>query len=241
MKQLPYDLVDGAHHFLIHTAKMTTTLLLALLICLPCLPAFGALPPTRCAISTVRARAQRLDRGHSWQQRAVVPRMADSDLVDEEELDKLVRAEIEAAFAGLEEKFANGEDEEAIKIIQSQGAGVLSAVLDKLDEDGKLLSGQLANKIEQLAADESAQMVERYEREIDETRQKMDADRLAIRAEVERLEELNKELQSLQVRLGPRPKDPSKCPDIPVPRATVRTCLLTDPLHVSSSRRELAG
>ena len=44
----------------------------------------------------------------------------------------------------------------------------------------------------------SALLLERYSQEIDETRQKMDAERLSIRAEVERLEELNKELQSLQ-------------------------------------------
>jgi hypothetical protein len=174
-----------------------TRVVLAVLVGLPCLSAFGAVPPAFC--TNAATRPSLLDRGCCrQQQRALAPKMADSDMVDEEELDKLVRAEIEAAFAGLEEKFANGEDEEAIKIIQSQGAGVLSSVLEKLDEDGKLLSGQLASKIEALATDESALLLERYSQEIDETRQKMDAERLSIRAEVERLEELNKELQSLQ-------------------------------------------
>ena len=43
------------------------------------------------------------------------------------------------------------------------------------------------------------QLLKRYEGEIDATRAKMDAERVNIRAEVERLEALNKELQELQV------------------------------------------
>lgn len=159
----------------------------------PCLSGF-IVPPA--PLSRVASSGQ-------WQahlpQRQRLPVMAVSEK-EEAELDKLVRAEIEAAFAGLEEKFANGEDEEAIEIIRTQGKTVLSNVLEKLEEDGQLLSGQLASRIEELAEDQSTQLLARYEGEIDRTRAQMDVERANIRNEVERLEALNKELQELQVK-----------------------------------------
>lgn len=147
----------------------------------------------------------------------VAPRMMAS-AQEEEELDELVRKEIEAAFAGLEEKFAKGEDEEAIEIIRTQGKTILGNVLEKLEEDGQLLSSQLAGRIEELASKQSTDLLERYEGEIDATRARMDAERINIRSEVERLEALNKELQELQVRpawlwRGPRSRRTLRRPD----------------------------
>ena len=65
-------------------------------------------------------------------------------------LDALVRAEVEAAFAGLE-KTLDADDDEALRVIEEQGQVVMQSVLDKLEAEGQLLSSSLTSQIELLS------------------------------------------------------------------------------------------
>lgn len=65
-------------------------------------------------------------------------------------IDALVRAEVEAAFSGLQ-KTLDADDEEALKMIEQKGKEVMQKVLAKLDEDGKLLTSSLGKEVEELA------------------------------------------------------------------------------------------
>lgn len=156
----------------------------AILLSLPCLACYHIGIPGRTA-----ARRATLAR--------CALTAADSSTEDEE-LDALVRKEIETAFAGLEEKFAKGEDEEALKIIETQGKTILANVFQKLEDDGSLLSSQLASQVEELAADKSNALLEKYETELAAIGRSLNTERENIRSEMRQLETLNKELQELQ-------------------------------------------
>lgn len=124
--------------------------------------------------------------------------MAEEKTLDDAELDALVRKEIEAAFAGMEEKFATGDDDAALQILQEQGKTVLANVFAKLESDGQLLSSNLASQYEDIAADRSTELLRKYEDEIKSISSNLNAERANIRNEMEQLESLNRELKELQ-------------------------------------------
>ena len=101
-------------------------------------------------------------------QSPVAAMTADKDAADamddeEAELDALVRAEVEACFAGLEEALATGDEKAALAVIQTQGKQVLSNVLTQMEDDGKLLSSTLAARVEEIATEERTEMLKRYD------------------------------------------------------------------------------
>merc|ERR1719263_614256 len=106
----------------------------------------------------------------------------------DDELDAMIRSEIETAFSGLEEALASGDEEEALARIQSQGKVVMKNVLQKMDDDGKLLSSTLATQIEELASTRSVEMLKKYDQKLSVLQQEMAKDRAQVRAEQERLE-----------------------------------------------------
>ena len=78
-------------------------------------------------------------------------------------LDALVRAEVEACFAGMEEALASGDEQKALALIQTQGKQVLSNVLSQLEDEGQLLSSQLSSRVEELATDQRTEMLKKYD------------------------------------------------------------------------------
>ena len=113
--------------------------------------------------------------------------MMAEDTIDDAALDALVRKEIEAAFAGMEEKFASGDDDAALKIMQDESKTVLNNVFAKLEADGQLLSSNLASRIEDLAADRSTELLAKYEDEIKSISSNLNAERANIRSEMEQV------------------------------------------------------
>jgi len=118
--------------------------------------------------------------------------------VSEDEIDELVRREVEACFAGLETALANGDEKAALSLIESQGKQVMGNVLAQLEDDGQLLSSSLSKRIEELAKDEKVELLKRYDEQLAGLQQDMAADRQTIRAEMEQLQRLNDEYKSLQ-------------------------------------------
>ena len=88
---------------------------------------------------------------------------ASDDTAADAALDAMVRQEIEAAFAGLEEAIATGDEEAALALIQTQGKEVLNNVLKQLDNDGKLLSSNLTMRVESLATSQRTEMLKKYD------------------------------------------------------------------------------
>jgi len=88
---------------------------------------------------------------------------ADADA--DAELDALVRREVEAAFAGMEEALASGDEKKALSLIQTQGKEVLGNVLSQLESEGKLLSSELEARLETLASDQKVEMLKKYDEE----------------------------------------------------------------------------
>ena len=87
------------------------------------------------------------------------------DEIDEAAIDALVRREVEAAFAGLEEALNSGDEKAALALIQSQGKEVLGNVLSQLEDDGQLLSSTIATRIEELTTTSKADVMRRYDNE----------------------------------------------------------------------------
>ena len=87
------------------------------------------------------------------------------DEIDEAAIDALVRREVEAAFAGLEEALNSGDEQAALALIQSQGKEVLNNVLEQLEDDGQLLSSTIASRIEELTTSSRTEMMQRYDDE----------------------------------------------------------------------------
>ena len=148
---------------------------------LPCFFGYSVVPP-------------RL--GHLRRSPAVIRMMAE-DTIDDAALDALVRKEIEAAFAGMEEKFASGDDDAALKIMQDESKTVLNNVFAKLEADGQLLSSNLASRIEDLAADRSTELLAKYEDEIKSISSNLNAERANIRSEMEQVSTARRLLSSL--------------------------------------------
>jgi len=122
--------------------------------------------------------------------------------ISEEAIDELVRQEVEACFAGLETALANGDEKAALALIESQGRQVMGNVLAQLEDDGKLLSSSLSKRIEELATNEKVELLKRYDEQLAGLQEDMAADRETIRAEMQQLERLNQEYQSLQAGGG---------------------------------------
>ena len=153
------------------------------------------------------------------QQRASLAAIAASepaaDPLGDEALDALVRAEVEAAFAGLEASLASGDEAAALAIIQTQGKEVLGNVLQKLENDGQLLSATISDRIEALAGDQSTELLKRYDEKLSGIQASMNSERVNIRTEIEQLEQLNREYQDLQVRgTTTEPSSQPPCIDI---------------------------
>ena len=117
--------------------------------------------------------------------------------IEDDKFDAMIREEIEKAFAGLEESLTRGGDDEAIVLIQSQGKEVLANVLSRMEEDGTLLSASIADRVEQLAGDQTQALLERYEAKTAAIAQEMNAARTSLRNEVDNLEMLNRQYQEL--------------------------------------------
>ena len=117
-------------------------------------------------------------------------------------MDELIRQEIEAAFAGLEESLADGDDEKAIALIQEQGKTVLGKVLARMEEEGSLLSASLSSQVEELAATQTTEMLKRYEEKIGGLQAEMANERMKLRSELENLQTLNKEYEELMAGGG---------------------------------------
>ena len=90
--------------------------------------------------------------------------MASADDV-EAVIDDLVRKEVEACFAGMEDALASGDEQAALSLIETQGKQVLSNVLTQLEDDGKLLSSSLSSKIEAAASEQRVEMLKKYDQE----------------------------------------------------------------------------
>jgi len=123
--------------------------------------------------------------------------MADQKQSAEIDLDALVRQEVEAAFAGLEETLASGDEQEALALIQSQGKEVLENVLQKLEDDGQLLSANLATRVEALAKETRVQILKDYDERLGTLQVSMADQRATLRDEMVQLEALNKEYKAL--------------------------------------------
>ena len=135
--------------------------------------------------------------GHFVSCRSSKPAMADQKQSAEIDLDALVRQEVEAAFAGLEETLASGDEQEALALIQSQGKEVLENVLQKLEDDGQLLSANLATRVEALAKETRVQILKDYDERLGTLQVSMADQRATLRDEMVQLEALNKEYKAL--------------------------------------------
>jgi hypothetical protein len=120
------------------------------------------------------------------------------EVSEDDALDQLVRQEVEAAFAGLEESLSSGDDDAAIALIQSQGKNILGNVLAKLEEEGTLLSSTLSSQIEELASTRQVELLKKYNAQLDEIEQSMTTERVNIRTEMAQLESLNRDLADLR-------------------------------------------
>jgi len=118
--------------------------------------------------------------------------------VNEDELEELVRKEVEACFAGLETALATGDEEAALALIQTQGKQVLNNVLEQLDSEGKLLSNTLSERLEELASTQRVDMLKKFDEELAGLQQTMAEDRETIRQEMQALEQLNEDYKALQ-------------------------------------------
>jgi hypothetical protein len=118
--------------------------------------------------------------------------------LDEAALDALVRKEVEACFAGLEDALATGDEKAALSLIQSQGKQVLGNVLTQLEEEGKLVSEQITKKVEAMATDQRTEVLKKYDEQLEGLQKTMAADRQTIREEMQALEKLNEEYKALQ-------------------------------------------
>lgn len=123
-----------------------------------------------------------------------------SSLAPDDAMDELIRQEIEAAFADL--ATFDGSDDEAIELIRSQGKTVFSKVLARMEEEGTLLSATLSKRVENLASEQTAEMLERYEARISEVRVENERARQALREELNNLQALSDEYDEL-VASGP--------------------------------------
>ena len=123
------------------------------------------------------------------------PRLDDAA---EAALDALVRQEIESAFAGLEESLAAGDDDALEQLIRDQGKVVLDNVMRNLEDEGDLLSSQLAEQIEAKMRNEKIELLKKCDEQLGELQVTMNAERQNLRKEMENLKALNAELTSLQ-------------------------------------------
>ena len=126
------------------------------------------------------------------------PPVAEATHDADDAMDELIRQEIEAAFAGLEESFANGEDDQALELIQSQGKQVLGKVLARLEEDGQLLSAQLTERLESLASDQTMEMMKRQEERLGKLQEANLQARDDLRSELQNLQTLSKDYEELK-------------------------------------------
>jgi len=129
---------------------------------------------------------------------ASAPRLCAPDhvvAVDADGLDKLVYQEVEAAFADLQ---LDPDDDDALDIIRAQGAKVLANVYAALEADGQKLEAGLASQVEQLASRKAVELLRKYDARLGELQARMQSERLSLRSELSRLNELNDELSSLQ-------------------------------------------
>jgi len=127
---------------------------------------------------------------------AVEPASATSTGGDDE-MDELIRQEVLAAFSGLEETLADGDDDQAISLIQSQGKTVLANVLARLEDEGQLLSSQLSTRIEELAEDQTSQLLAKYEERLGKLQAANQQARSELRSELDNLQSLSKEYDEL--------------------------------------------
>lgn len=118
---------------------------------------------------------------------------SDSD----DDLDAMIRREVEAAFAGLEDSLA-AEGEEGVALIQSQTKLIMDNVLQKFDQDQMQLSSALDEKVQALAAKKRVELMKKYDARLGEMQQAMVSDRENLRTEMAKLESLQTELKELQ-------------------------------------------
>ncbi|KAL1512096.1 hypothetical protein AB1Y20_005367 [Prymnesium parvum] len=159
------------------------------LVCLLSTPAASFRPPPCLGV-------RRYAPQHSSHQGRMA--MVEDSGTDELEatLDALVRAEVEAAFAGLEASL-DADDEKALQLIEQKGQEVMQNVLDKLEADGKLLSSALTSQIELLSMTKQKQMLEEYDASTAELQRQMAEERQTIRDEMAQLRSLSDEYKAL--------------------------------------------
>ena len=112
-------------------------------------------------------------------------------------MDALIKREVLAAFAGLEESFAAGDDDKALELIQTQGKTVLANVLSRLEDEGQLLSAKLSARLEQLADEQTAEMLKKYEDRLSSLQVANEQARTELRNELQNLQILSKEYDEL--------------------------------------------
>ena len=112
-------------------------------------------------------------------------------------MDALIKREVLAAFAGLEESFAAGDDDKALELIQTQGKTVLANVLSRLEDEGQLLSAKLSARLEQLADEQTAEMLKKYEDRLSSLQVANEQARTELRNELQNLQTLSKEYDEL--------------------------------------------
>jgi hypothetical protein len=115
----------------------------------------------------------------------------------DDDMDALIKREVLAAFAGLEESFAAGDDDKALELIQTQGKTVLASVLSRLEDEGQLLSSKLSARLEQLADEQTAEMLKKYEDRLSSLQVANEQARTELRNELQNLQTLSKEYDEL--------------------------------------------
>jgi hypothetical protein len=160
------------------SSRAAPNVLLLLACLLPVLAGFAcapaaARPALRTTTSLQLAKAAVMAEPEAEEEAAAAGADDETDAV----IDALVRAEVEACFAGLEEALATGDEKAALALIESQGKQVLGNVLTQLEEDGQLLSSQISAKVEALATDRRVEMLKAYDSQC-AARARADRDRL---------------------------------------------------------------
>lgn len=151
---------------------------------------------------------------------------------DDEQLDKLVREEVAAAFAGLED--LDPEDDEAIKQIQDQGKEVLTNVFSRLDSElDKELEQAAIRSSEQ--AEQNKEVLEGYNERLAGLKGRLADDRETVRDEMQRLQQLDAEYKAR----GPTPTEPL-APDGTCTRTRAHEARLPGALPRSSPHMELS-
>eukprot|EP00967_Tisochrysis_lutea_P141141 scaffold258911_cov33-Tisochrysis_lutea.AAC.1 len=135
--------------------------------------------------------------------RCAVPRLSTSD----DQLDALLKRELEAAFQGISRKVELDAAEEAqFKLIEEETQRVLAAVLDDLDTDGASLRTRLERKAAKMAEAETKRLMARADKTSAAVEGTIAATRATVLEEMTTLKNLKEEYDQIQSERASRRK-----------------------------------